>query len=1167
MNKWLTKSRVLMALTLCVPSLVYGAPPDGYYDSVDLSSASAVKQSLHEIIDDHTKIPYTSSSQDTWDVINQADQDPFITNRILTLYKNASYPKSAGGNDNYNREHLWPVSYGFPNDSSANYPYSDLHALFAADISYNSSRSNLPFGTCDASCLEKTTESYNDKGGGAGTYPGQSNWRNGSGSTGTWEVWEDRKGNVARAMFYMAVRYEGDTHGSAGITEPDLELTDDLGLIGDSNTGSNSATGYMGRLSVLLQWHEADPVDDAERARNDVIYAAQGNRNPFIDHPEYVAYVFTEGGLSGPNTAPTAMEVFAAVMQSTGDAPQSVNIALLGSDVDFDDLTYNLVSLPESGAVTDPGNNDLPVSAGGALTGRIVTYTPEENVTAPASLTYSVSDGESTSPSALINVTVYDGYHAPAKALSYVDPFPINPNSSTHLGYDSFVSQDGQVVAFKMNLAGARVAEWNGSTWVARGSDTPGTGSAGGPMKISMSLNGENIAENPYGSGHGPRNDTYMRVLGWDGLNWSLRGGSGSRNFIAQDAEIRGSALSAAGDILALSHYQQPYSGVVEVSVFTWQSDSGSSFTGEWKLGHSFTGGDIYQLGKYYENNSLQETLELSSDGRILALPALKLGPVAKNGVVIYEFDGEAYTQKGSFLPSPDVDEGRVDPTDISLSLDGLTVAISYPDYWETKGPNSSIGNEDRTGMLKVFRWDGSDWAQLGADIKGKAGYQLGQAISLSGAGDVIAVSHGCSIAGNYCLQKQSDVGGGLDGQPYASGWVATLKWDGFSWQEYLPDITPVWEEVPADYENRNEGFGYSLHLSPDAQFLAVGAPQLRRDGREGVVGRGFVYDLTQDAPVISGTPFKAAVPGVAFSFTPTATDSDGDTVSFSIANKPVNAEFDSETGEFTFVPGFDEVGLFEGITITATDGQFSDQLAPFSIRVLPDYDEDGLPNNCDADCVASGFTEDLDDDNDGVPDINDALPLDASDSVDTDGDGIGNNADNDDDGDGVLDNADLFPLDPFESADTDGDGTGDNADAFPLDPNETQDSDGDGLGDNQDALPFNASETIDTDSDGIGNNADTDDDGDGILDIDDHLPLEANSPAPSLGAFRGLLDTVTDHLEDDSDSGSVPVPMAKPAEERVEGEPTNIPSLPPLGLFALGGLISLLGIRKIRAT
>ena len=344
MNKWLTKSRFLMALTSCVPSLTYGAPPDGYYGSVDLSSASTVKQSLHEITDDHTKIPYTSSSQDTWEVINLADQDPQASGRILTIYKNAPYPKSAGGNDNYNREHLWPVSYGFPNDSSANYPYSDLHALFAADISYNSSRSNLPFGTCDASCLEKVTENYNGKGGSSGVYPGSSNWRQGSGSTGTWEVWEERRGDVARAMFYMAVRYEGGTHGIAGITEPDLELTDDLSLIGDSNTGSNSATGYMGRLSVLLEWHEADPVDDAERARNDSVANAQGNRNPFVDNPDYVAYVFSEDGLSGPespNQVPVAVDVYSATLvKTTAEVPQFATIVLEGFDADFDDLTF-----------------------------------------------------------------------------------------------------------------------------------------------------------------------------------------------------------------------------------------------------------------------------------------------------------------------------------------------------------------------------------------------------------------------------------------------------------------------------------------------------------------------------------------------------------------------------------------------------------------------------------------------------------------------------------------------------------------------------------------------------------------------------------------------------------------------------------------------------------
>jgi hypothetical protein len=90
------------------------APPDGYYASVDLSSPESLRISLHEIIDDHTKIPYTSSAIDTWDVINLADEDPLNSGNVLTIYKNATYPKVAGGNDKYNREHAWPKSYGFP---------------------------------------------------------------------------------------------------------------------------------------------------------------------------------------------------------------------------------------------------------------------------------------------------------------------------------------------------------------------------------------------------------------------------------------------------------------------------------------------------------------------------------------------------------------------------------------------------------------------------------------------------------------------------------------------------------------------------------------------------------------------------------------------------------------------------------------------------------------------------------------------------------------------------------------------------------------------------------------------------------------------------------------------------------------------------------------------
>ena len=294
--------RILKLITFLLSSfasVIQAAPPDGYYASVDLSDRFAFKRSLHNIIDDHVKVPYTSSQLDTWDVIAIADRDPLDAARVLTLYKNATYPAAAGANEFYNREHVWPKSYGFPNDVVSNMPYTDLHHLFAADSSYNSSRSNLPFGYCSADCLEKPTDAHGGIGGNSGVYPGDSNWRQGSGAEGSWEVWLHRRGDVARALFYMAVRYEGDLNGLTGASEPQLELTNRIDLIEGSNTGENISVAYMGRLDALLEWHEQDPVDEKEMARNDAVYAAQGNRNPFIDHPEFVAYVFTADGLGG----------------------------------------------------------------------------------------------------------------------------------------------------------------------------------------------------------------------------------------------------------------------------------------------------------------------------------------------------------------------------------------------------------------------------------------------------------------------------------------------------------------------------------------------------------------------------------------------------------------------------------------------------------------------------------------------------------------------------------------------------------------------------------------------------------------------------------------------------------------------------------------------------
>ncbi|PJA75817.1 MAG: hypothetical protein CO150_04270 [Nitrospirae bacterium CG_4_9_14_3_um_filter_53_35] len=174
------------------------------------------------------------------------------------------------------------------------------------------------------------------------------------------------------------------------------------------------------------------------------------------------------------------------------------------------------------------------------------------------------------------------------------------------------------------------------------------------------------------------------------------------------------------------------------------------------------------------------------------------------------------------------------------------------------------------------------------------------------------------------------------------------------------------------------------------------------------------------------------------------------------------------------------------------------------------------------------------DSDGDGVADSKDAFPNDPSETLDTDQDGIGNNADADDDNDGVSDADDAFPLDPSEWLDTDNDGVGDHTDLFPNDASEWADADKDGIGDNadldddndgvldaDDAFPLDPSESVDTDQDGIGNHADTDDDNDGVSDADDAFPLDSSESVDTDGDGIGNnadLDDDGDGRTDDSD-------------------------------------------------
>ncbi len=260
-----------------------------YYAGVDTTSALTLRTTLHDIIRVAQSFDYSSSgSIDTWDILSEADADPLVLGRMIMVYKNNSLEYLGGGIQIYNREHTWPQSRGFHQNSlgSNNAARTDAHHLMISDADYNSDRGNNYFDNCNAGCNERVTTNYNGIGGGSGVYPGNSNWFDGS----VFEVWEKRKGDIARAMMYMDVRYEAsqaDPNSSPVQLEPDLQLVEDPAELG-------SGVPKMARLSTLLQWHIDDPVDQTEIDRNNVVFGFQENRNPFVDHPEWAACIFQD---------------------------------------------------------------------------------------------------------------------------------------------------------------------------------------------------------------------------------------------------------------------------------------------------------------------------------------------------------------------------------------------------------------------------------------------------------------------------------------------------------------------------------------------------------------------------------------------------------------------------------------------------------------------------------------------------------------------------------------------------------------------------------------------------------------------------------------------------------------------------------------------------------
>lgn len=259
-------------------------PSPDYYQSVDTSDPAELRRTLSALISSHTCYPYSLKGDekvDTWDIVERADEDPDNPAYMIDVYRGMSLRKRAERGKRYHREHVWPKSYGFPRYVRSNCAYTDAHHLFIAYGPYNSSRSNKPFGTCDASCNEKPVVNAPVAGG----YPGLSNWTRG-GKARVWEVRVERRGDLARALFYMDVRYEGVGK------DPQLILTNDRSKLVSHK--KNQRVGYMGFLTTLLEWHEQDPPSDFERTRNDIVEKFQKNRNPFVDNPQWVGILYAD---------------------------------------------------------------------------------------------------------------------------------------------------------------------------------------------------------------------------------------------------------------------------------------------------------------------------------------------------------------------------------------------------------------------------------------------------------------------------------------------------------------------------------------------------------------------------------------------------------------------------------------------------------------------------------------------------------------------------------------------------------------------------------------------------------------------------------------------------------------------------------------------------------
>lgn len=271
--------------------------PAGYYNAAASKTGETLRSALRDIITaGSVKLPYTSSSFDVWDAYSVTDTKPGNQNQIWDMYSDVpggspayTYTifteqcgTSGAEGDCYSREHQVPNSWWGGFDDANNPQYTDLHHLPPADQYVNSRKSAHPIGQTNSPTWTSTN----------GSKVGPCSW---PGYTGTvFEPIDEYKGDFARAYLYMATRYKNVLSSWVN----NYSGTEAQFVINDT---SNNYKQWF--IDMLVNWTINDPVSQKEIDRNNAIYynTPQHNRNPYIDHPEYVCIVWSSTSCSsGP---------------------------------------------------------------------------------------------------------------------------------------------------------------------------------------------------------------------------------------------------------------------------------------------------------------------------------------------------------------------------------------------------------------------------------------------------------------------------------------------------------------------------------------------------------------------------------------------------------------------------------------------------------------------------------------------------------------------------------------------------------------------------------------------------------------------------------------------------------------------------------------------------